>query len=63
MNHGHCNSYKGEHLTGTGLRLSGLVHYQHGRQHGSAGEVAENSSYRLAGRRKRERASEPGLGF
>ena len=62
MNHGHCNSYKGEHLTGTGLQLSGLVHYQHGRQHGSAGEVAENSTSRLVGSRKRECHNGPDMG-
>jgi hypothetical protein len=29
------NSYGEEHLSGTGLRFKGLVHYLHGRKHGS----------------------------
>ena len=32
--HDHSSSYKG-HLTGAGLQFRGLVHYHHGRKHGS----------------------------
>jgi hypothetical protein len=40
--HDHCNSYKGKHLSGTGLQFRGLVHYHHGGMCGgmhSAGEL------------------------
>jgi hypothetical protein len=33
--HEHGNSYKGKHLIGAGLQFRGLVHYHHGRKHGS----------------------------
>ena len=29
------NSYKGKHLIKAGLKFRGLVHYHHGRKHGS----------------------------
>jgi hypothetical protein len=32
--HGYSNSYKGKHLTGTGLHFRGLVHYHHEEKHG-----------------------------
>jgi hypothetical protein len=31
----HRNSYKGRYLIGAGLQFRGLVHYHHGRKHGS----------------------------
>jgi hypothetical protein len=33
--HDHNNSYKGQHLTGAGLKVREVsVHYHHGRKHG-----------------------------
>ena len=34
----HSNSYKKKHLIGTGLEFRGVVHYTHGRKHGSMQE-------------------------
>ena len=44
--HDHGNSCKGKHLDGSGLLFRGLVHYHHGRKHGSmqADMVAESST-------------------
>jgi hypothetical protein len=33
--HDHDNSYTGKHLIDAGLQFRGLVHYPHGRKHGS----------------------------
>lgn len=47
----HKNSYKGKHLTDTGLQPSGLIHCCHGGKHG-ARKKAKNSTFRLAGSRR-----------
>jgi hypothetical protein len=41
--HDQGNAYKGKYFTGAGLWFRGLVHYHHGRKHGSvqAGTVLE----------------------
>lgn len=60
--HDHDNSYRRKRL-GLTYRVRGLVHYQHGGQHGrhGAGEVGESSISRSAGSRKR--ATGLGLNF
>ena len=46
--HGHCNSYKGKYLTGSGLQFQGLVHYCHGGKHG--GHTGRNNAAEIAER-------------
>lgn len=74
---GHCdhgNSFKGKHLIGTGLRkFKGLVQrfssllswqetWQSAGRHG-VGEVAQRSTSRLAGSRRRATLIGPALAF
>ena len=62
----HGNSYKGKHLTGTGLQFRGLIHYHHGRKHGSmqADMVLEKEPRGLTfGLARRASDTGPGLSF
>ena len=66
--HDHNNSYKGKHWIGVGLQFRCLVHYRHGRRHGSLEvdivlERAESSASQLADSRKRQLGTRPGLSF
>jgi hypothetical protein len=68
--HGHNNSYKGKHLIGAGLPFQYLVHYHHGGNHGSMQadmvlekELAESSTSRSMGIRKRLRCTRSGFKF
>lgn len=63
--HDHRNSHKGKRLLGAGLQFRG-VHYQHGWKHGIMQEDmvlggAESSTTGLAGSRKIDRDTGPGL--
>ena len=69
--HDYNYSYKGNHLTGAGLLFrSSVVQYHHGRKHGGDSgrygakkKGANSSTSGSADRKKRQRATRPGLSF